>query len=137
VRRGLLFHDDDDDYLLFTNLVARVRSDLGWNCRIYCLVPNHYHLVLETPEPNLSRGMHRLNGRYAQLYNERYETSGHVFQGRFWSDVIETDDYYEEVCRYVYDNPEAAGLCTSAEWPWLGGDLVSGGHVRGLAPDTP
>jgi putative transposase len=123
-RRATVYHDDQD-YGLFEALFRRVLDDLGWSCHVYCLMPNHYHLVIQLRDANLSLGMQHLNGRYGQLYNERYGLTGHVFQGRFWSEVIETDEHYERVCPYVYENPERAGLCTPAgPWPWRGGKVA-------------
>jgi hypothetical protein len=80
---------------------------------------NHYHLLVETPEPNLSRGMHRLNGLYGQRFNRRHERVGHVFQGRFKGILVEKQSHLLELVRYVVLNPVRAGLVASAaEWEW-------------------
>src|SRR5215218_4496900 len=82
-------------------------------------MPNHFHLVLETPEPNISEGMQLLNGTYAQWFNVRYGYNGHLFQGRFFSELIESSYHLLEVSRYVVLNPVRAGLCTDAGgWRW-------------------
>jgi REP element-mobilizing transposase RayT len=82
---------------------------------------NHYHLVLQLKQPNLSRGMQRLNGAYAQDFNERHGRVGHLFQGRFWAQLIETDEQLSAVCLYVVTNPVRAGLCEDVTaWPWSG-----------------
>jgi hypothetical protein len=79
---------------------------------------NHFHLVVETPQPNLARGMRRLNAAYAQGFNARYDRVGHVFQGRYKAVLIEKNAHLLEVCRYVVLNPVRAGLCTGPErWP--------------------
>jgi REP element-mobilizing transposase RayT len=79
----------------------------------------HYHLVLEAERALLSRGMHRLNGLYAQSFNERHERRGHLFGDRFVSRVVEDERYLRAACRYVVGNPVRAGLCTQPEdWPW-------------------
>ncbi len=109
----------DVDYRLFLDIASSVVRELGWRCPAYCLMPNHYHLVATTPSPNLSRGMHRINGRYAHVFNERHGLEGHVFQGRFYSRRVETDAHLLEVARYVVLNPVGAGLCAHpSEWPW-------------------
>ena len=83
------------------------------------LMPNHYHLVIETPNAGLSRGMHRLNSTYAHLFNERHGVDGHLFQARFHSVLIETSSHLLELARYVVLNPVRARLCSHpAEWPW-------------------
>jgi hypothetical protein len=80
---------------------------------------NHYHLLLETPEPNLSRGMRQLNGVYTQAFNRRHDRVGHVFQGRYQSILVEKGVHLLELCRYIVLNPVAAGLVESPEqWPW-------------------
>src|SRR5207245_11791411 len=72
---------------------------------------NHYHLLVETPEPNISAAMQRLNSMYAEWFNWRHEFSGHLFQGRFHSELVETDSHFLEVCRYVVLNPVRARIC--------------------------
>ena len=80
---------------------------------------NHFHLLVETPEPNLSRGMQRLNSAYAGYFNERFGLVGHLFQQRFGSRLIETDEYFGEAMRYIAFNPVRAGLCSRpSDWPW-------------------
>ena len=107
------------DYRLFLRIASSAASKLGWLCPAYCLMPNHYHLVIETPNAGLSRGMHRLNSTYAHLFNERYGFDGHLFQGRFHSELIETSSHLLELARYVVLNPVRAGLCAHpAEWRW-------------------
>jgi hypothetical protein len=82
-------------------------------------MPNHYHLVVETPQPNLSAGMQRLNGRYALQFNWLHGVDGHLFQGRFHSNLVESDRELAAVARYVVLNPVRAGLCDEPdEWLW-------------------
>src|SRR5919201_629326 len=71
------------DYELFGNIIDKVVERFGWRCHTYCLMPNHYHLLVETPGPNLSAGMQQLNGIYGQWYNQLYGFSAHVFERRF------------------------------------------------------
>jgi putative transposase len=90
-----------------------------WLLYAYCLLVNHYHLVVETPLANISIGMRQLNGLYARRFNRRYDLEGHVFQSRFRSILVENDPYLLEVCRYVVLNPVRAGVCDHpGDWPW-------------------
>ncbi len=83
---------------------------------------NHFHLVLEATRNDLSGGMHRLNGVYAQSFNACYDRVGHLFQNRFGVRVVESDRGLAGTCRYVFDNPVRAGFCEQPEdWPWSGG----------------
>ena len=80
---------------------------------------NHYHLLLETPQPNLSLGMRQLNGRYTQVYNRRHHRVGHLFQGRFKSVLVQKETHLVELCRYVVLNPVRAGMVAAPEeWLW-------------------
>jgi putative transposase len=116
---GTLTYRDDADYLTFLTLVRDNTVRLDWTFHALCLMPNHFHFVLETSVPRLSAGFHRLNGVYAQRFNERHGRTGHLFGDRFWCDVIDTDERLERVCRYVVNNPVRAGLCPeAADWPW-------------------
>ena len=116
-----LIYRDDIDRLRFLSLVtdAAVRFEL--TCHAYCLMTNHYHLVLEAENASLSRGMARLNGRYAQEFNDRHGRRGHLFAGRFVAYVVDTEEHFEAALQYVLDNPVRAGLCATPEsWPWSG-----------------
>src|SRR3954447_17027443 len=91
----------------------------GWVLHAFCLMRNHYHLLLQTPQPNLSRGMRQVNGVYTQCFNRRHEHVGHVFQGRFGGVLVERESYLLELARYVPLNPVRAGFVSSAgQWPW-------------------
>jgi putative transposase len=108
-----------DDRLRFLTLLERIVRRLGWLCQEYCLLTNHFHLVVQTPEPNLSRGMHWLNGVYAQSFNRKHERTGHLFGDRFYAVQVRTDGHLLEVTRYVARNPIRAGLCRQPyEWEW-------------------
>ncbi len=117
--RGQPIYSVETDFRLFLDIATSVIRRLGWICGAYCLMPNHYHLVVETPNADLSRGMHRLNSTYAHLFNERYGLQGHLFQARFGSRLIESSSHAFEVARYVVLNPVRASLCAHpAEWRW-------------------
>ncbi|MDH4081873.1 MAG: transposase [Nitrospira sp.] len=110
---------DETDRQRFLHLLGREVLQQHWRCYVYCLMDNHYHVVLETPEPNLSRGLRRLHGTYTQWFNRRHHRVGHVLQGRFKSLLVEKERYLQELCRYVVLNPVRAGLVsTAAAWPW-------------------
>ena len=110
---------DDADRALFLEVYAHVSPRFNWVCHAYCLMTNHYHFVIETPDANLSTGMRQLNGVYTQRFNRTHERSGHVFQGRFAAILVERESYLLEVCRYVVLNPVRAGMVRSArEWAW-------------------
>jgi putative transposase len=110
---------DDRDHEVFLDLMAEVLSRFSWKCLAYCLMPNHYHLVVRTQGADLSRGMRQLNGVYAQRFNARHDRVGHVFQGRFGATLIQADEHLLQAIRYVVLNPLRAGLVSRPEeWPW-------------------
>ena len=91
----------------------------GWRLHAFALMTNHEHLFLETPEPNLSAGMHLLNGSYTGYYNARHRRVGHLFQGRFKAHLVEEDGYFTEISRYLHLNPVRAKLVARPEqWKW-------------------
>lgn len=87
------FYRDDGDRRCFLELVAHVRVRYGWRVFSYCLMTNHYHLLVQTPEPNLARGMSHLNGVYAQWFNCRHGRVGHLFQGRYGARLVQADEH--------------------------------------------
>jgi putative transposase len=117
-RRQRIFLDDHDRHR-FLDLAGAVARRRGWLCSSYCLMPNHYHLLVETPEPDLSAGMQEINSLHAMWFNWRYALDGHLFQGRFKSVLVESEAHLLELARYVVLNPVRAGLCESpSEWVW-------------------
>jgi REP-associated tyrosine transposase len=116
--RALLFLDEVD-YRAFLRLLANVAAKSGWRLHAYCLMPNHFHLVVESRGPALSAGMRALNGGYAQYFNNRHDRSGHLFQGRYGARLIEQKGHWDEARRYVVENPVRAGMCERVEdYPW-------------------
>ena len=110
---------DDQDRRTYLFLLCRVIEQQEWHCLSYCLMDNHVHLLIETPKPNLARGMQRLHSAYAQVFNERHGRVGHVFQGRYGAVRIETDDQLWTTVAYIAANPVRSGLCEGAEqWRW-------------------
>src|SRR4029450_4292678 len=117
-RRQAIFQDDDDRRR-FLAVRDRVIRRYGWRLHAFCLMTNHFHLLVRTPQPNLSRGMQRLNSESAAYFNDRFGLVGHLFQQRFGSRLIETEEYFDEAQRYIAFNPVRAGLCQDpSEWPW-------------------
>lgn len=110
---------DDVDRERFLVMLGQTVLRFGWKVQAWVLMSNHYHLVVQTPQPNVSRGMHWLNGRYAQWFNRRHDRHGHLFQGRFHGALVEKEGYLLTVARYVVLNPVRALMVeTAADWRW-------------------
>lgn len=117
-RRQPIILASSDVSQFFANLETVVRK-LEWRCYAFGVMPNHYHLLLETTSPNLGDGMRRLNGDYARWFNRRYGFGGHLFQDRYHSAAVESERHLLELSRYIVLNPVRAGLCRRVEdWPW-------------------
>jgi putative transposase len=127
-RQKVFFTDADRE--LFLSTLAGVVSRYGWICHAYCLMANHYHLLIETPKANLSLGMRQLNGIYTQSFNRRHKRVGHLFQGRFKAILVERESHLLELCRYIVLNPlRVKGGAIARGWKWS-----SYGATAGLAP---
>jgi putative transposase len=110
---------DDEDRHGFLEILSDTVERFAWICHAYCLMSNHFHLLLETPAGNLSRGMRQLNGVYTQRFNRRHRRAGHVLQGRFKSILVEKESHLLELARYVVLNPVRAKMVRSVRhWPW-------------------
>ncbi|MCA1581273.1 MAG: transposase [Acidobacteria bacterium] len=127
--RGTVFRDDADR-ARWLELLGLVRDQAEWEVHAYCLMGNHYHLLVETPEAGLSAGLHDLNSRFAQWFNRRHRRRGHLFEGRFRGILVQKDAHLLELARYVVLNPVRAGVASGAgDWRWS-----SYRATAGLAP---
>jgi putative transposase len=139
----------DADRQMFLRLLGIVTVKYSWSVLAYCLMTNHYHLVLRIADGGLSAGMQWLNGTCSRITNQRHGRSAHLFRNRFSSKLIESDEYLLVACRYVVLNPVRAGLCAHPEeWPWSSyrataglearpGFLADGELLRRFAPSLP
>ena len=124
--RGAIYREEADRERFLAEL-SRVVDEQQWVVHGYCLMTNHYHLLVETPEANLSTGMQLLNGRYSQAFNVQWNRKGHLFEDRYKAIVVEKESYLLELCRYVVLNPVRARMVRSArEWRWSNYRATSG-----------
>ncbi len=116
--RKSIYLSDSDRYD-FLDILNRVVERYHWLCHSYCLMGNHYHVLFETPEANLSKGMRQLNGVYTQSFNRRHRRVGHLFQGRYKAQLVEHGSYLLELARYIVLNPVRAKMVGSpADYQW-------------------
>ena len=117
-RREDIFEDDQDRQAFLLTL-EQIVAQFNWLCYAWCLMDNHYHLLIETPDGNLSKGMRQLNGVTTQTSNRRHRRVGHLFQGRFKAILVDHDAYLLELSRYIVLNPVRAGMVKApGDWPW-------------------
>lgn len=125
--RALFYNSHARD--LFLRLVGAAWNRYSLDVVAYCLLSTHYHLIVRTTEPDLSRSLQWLNGRFGSLVNAHEDDRGHVFGARFWSKRIESDGQLFATTRYIAQNPVEAGLCRlAADWRWSSYSVL----VRGL-----
>ena len=125
------------DSARFLEILGEACSRFDWACWAYCLLPDRYHLVVETRQATLARGMRQLNGRYTQTFNRRHGVGGHVFQGRYRAVMVESPDFVAAVCRDTIRQPLAHGLADDPlAWRWSSHRAVAGRLPPGRpAPD--
>ncbi len=112
---------DDDDRTMFVRLLSRVADRFTLDIDAWCLMGNHYHLIVRTRTGDISGAMKYLNGEYARRFNERHGYRGHVFESRFRAAMLVDDDHLEHARQYVLQNPVRAGLVASPDdWPGAG-----------------
>lgn len=118
---GRAHYVDDVDRRIFLSMLERAVTRYDWLVRAYCLMTNHFHLVVQAPlgGPSLSKGMQELNGGYSRTFNARHGRRDHLRRNRFHAEPIESESHLLESCRYVVLNPVRAGICaTAGSWPW-------------------
>jgi putative transposase len=118
-RKGEIIFREKDDYYFFVDLLKEIGE--VWKARIaaYCMMTNHYHLLVQTPDANLSRCMRHINGVYTQYYNRKYNSNGQLFRGRYKSILVDSDSYLLELVRYIHRNPLDAGIVKDlASYDW-------------------
>ncbi len=124
--KKLIFKDERDRWI-FLDILSQVDKHYNWLCHAYCLMNNHYHLIVETPDGNLSAGMRQLNGVYTQAFNRQHNRVGHLFQGRYKGILIQKDSHLLEVCRYVVLNPvRAKAVKRPEQWRWSSYQATAG-----------
>ncbi|MDW7711601.1 MAG: transposase [Deferrisomatales bacterium] len=107
------------DRVKFLEYLESATVRYGFAVHAYCLMTNHYHLLVETPEGNLAQGMRHVNGAYTTYFNVKRQRSGHLLQGRYKAILVEKDEYAEELSRYIHLNPVRAGAARNPEgYPW-------------------
>lgn len=118
---------DDLDRQAWLRILALVCGRFNFVIHAYCQMTNHYHIVVETADGNLSQGMRQLNGLYTQHFNRRHRLVGHLFQGRYKAILVQKESYLLELIRYVVLNPLRAHMVKSlADWPWSSHHLLMG-----------
>jgi REP element-mobilizing transposase RayT len=139
-RRGEDIFADKKDHEAFLVVLREAGSLFGIKVAAYCLMSNHYHLLMHTPDGNISRAMRHINGVYTQRYNRRLGIDGQLFRGRYKCVLVEADSHLLELLRYIHRNPVRAGMCKSVDdfvwsshagylsrakkWDWLAKDLL-------------
>lgn len=112
-------YEDDGDRDIFLSVFASVIKRFNWICHAYCLMDNHYHLLVQTPDANLSKGMRQINGVYTQAYNRKHQIMGHLFQGRYKAIHVDEETYLLELSRYIVLNPVKANMVKQpGDWRW-------------------
>lgn len=117
-KRQEIFHDDSD-CLKFLDTIQKYKTSTKTIVYAWCLMNNHVHLLLKEGKEDISKTMKRINVSFVHYYNQKYNTTGHLFQDRFKSEPVETDEYLLTVVRYIHQNPVKAGLVEQAsDWKW-------------------
>ncbi|MEW6697937.1 MAG: transposase [Bacillota bacterium] len=131
-RRSDIFRDRED-YNVYLGILGERKRECVFKLYTYCLMTNHVHLHIETQETDISQIMKKINMAYAIYFNDKYDLSGHLFQGRFHSEIIEKDGYNLEVNRYIHLNPVRANMVQDpADYHWSSYNIYLGKHSNGL-----
>ena len=117
----------DEDRQVWLDILGKVCNRFNWRVHAFCQMTNHYHLMLETVDGNLSRGMRQLNGWYTQQFNRSHQMVGHLFQGRYKAILVQKESYLSELARYVVLNPLRANMVANLdEWLWSSYPMMTG-----------
>jgi putative transposase len=129
-----VIYGDDEDRRMYLRMLAGTVLERKWRLFAFCLMENHLHLLVQTPEPNLGAGMQRLHSAYAQRFNQRHQRSGHLFQGRYGAVRVVSDGQLWTVAAYLALNPVRAGLSElPEEWSWSSyGTVITGSQPSWL-----
>ena len=128
---------DDEDRMDWLAVLGQTCKRFNWVIHAYCQMTNHYHLLVETIDGNLSRGMRQLNGVYSQRFNRRHSQTGHLLQGRYKAILVQHDSYLLELSRYVVLNPIRARMVEYLDtWPWSSYPAVMGAKEAPAWLDT-
>lgn len=138
-----IIFEDDADRIRFLQMLDSVLTDFGAEVYAWCLMDNHFHILLKLECEKLSAAMKRIESAYALYFNKRHERDGYLFHGRFKSEPVESDEYFLVVLRYIHQNPVKAGITKTCDYPWssyrayaqLGGAVKPGLVSTGLALD--
>lgn len=115
-KQNIFFDDDDRNY--FLKLIKKYKEKFNIKLRAYCLMNNHVHLSPDDIDKNISKFMQIVESVYARYFNKKYDRIGPLFQGRFASEIITDNLYWQTVIRYILQNPEKAGICNTSEYKW-------------------
>lgn len=125
--KGLVLFRDAADHRLYLDLLAAEVTERRWSLRTYCLMPNHVHLLVKTPEMDLGDGIKAVHERLARRVHQKYDGHGHVFGDRFFNGLVRTEEHEVACFRYIARNPVKARLCSTAEeWPWSAHRYLTG-----------
>lgn len=117
-RRAAIFYDDHD-YSKYLSLLSETQQTYPFQLHAFCLMPNHLHLLLETTDTNIRDIMWSIQTPYARYINKKYDLVGHVFQGRYGAELIDSQRYFIDTSRYIHLNPYKASLVVDpADYPW-------------------
>ena len=117
IGKQIIFEDDEDNER-FLSTLQRYRRELGFQLVAYCLMENHAHLLICDPEQRLPLIMKKVGVSYVSYFNRKYDRTGHLFQDRYRSEAVETDEYLLCVIRYIHNNPEKAGIARASQYRW-------------------
>ena len=115
-RQDIFYNDADRLFML--NKIEKYSEQTSIELYAYCLMDNHIHLLVGKANPNLSKFVQKLATSYAMYFNRKYDRCGHLFHGRFKSEPVETDEYFQTVFRYILQNPEKANMCKCFQYKW-------------------